>query len=101
MWGSHFEWQKVLVAIEWQAFCVVAKPGVAGKSSVMIVRRYSTYFEQLEKHVKDRYIEKLNYIGPEVVDPYAMSVPASPCSDSLPEVEYPDIYNCLSRVSCD
>ena len=78
-----------------QAFCVVAKPGVAGESSVMVVRSYSTYFEQLEKHVKDRYIEKLNYIGPEVDDPCAMPVPASPCSDSLPEAEYPDIYSYL------
>ena len=46
---------------------MVAKPGgVAGESSVMVVRSYSTYVEQLKKHVKDRYIEKLNYIGPEV-----------------------------------
>ena len=62
---------------------MIAKPGVAGESSVMVVRRYSTYCKKLEKH---RYIEKLNS---EVVDPYAMPVPASPCSDSLLEVDYP------------
>ena len=41
--------KKVLVAIEWQVFCVVAKPGVAGESLVMVVKKYCTYFEQLEK----------------------------------------------------
>ena len=47
MWESHFVWQKVLVTIEWQAFCVVAKPGVAEESSVVVARRYSTYFEHI------------------------------------------------------
>ena len=37
----------------------------------------------------------MNYIGPEVDDPYAIPVPATPCSDLLPEIEYPDIYNYL------
>ena len=85
---SHFEWQEVLAAIEWQAFLVVAKPGVAEESSDMAGRIYSTYIQQQEKCIKDGYTEKLNYVGPEVDL-------ATPCSDSLPEVEYPDIYNCL------
>ena len=40
-------------------------------------------------------MEKLNYIGAKVDDPYVQPIPAAPCSDLLPYVEYPDIYNYL------
>ena len=33
----------------------------------MAGRKFSEYYEQLDKYTKERYEEKLNYIGPEVV----------------------------------
>ena len=32
-------------------------------------RKFSEYYEQLDKYTKERYEEKLNYIGPEIDDP--------------------------------
>ena len=40
---------------------------------------------------QDRYEEKLNFIGP-VDDPYVLPIPASPCTELLPDVEYPVNY---------
>ena len=58
-------------------------------------RKFSEYYEQLDKYTKERYEEKLNYIGPEVDDPYILPIPAVSCSEFLADVEYPDIYNYL------
>ena len=38
----------------------------------------------------------MNFIGPEVDDPYVLPIPAALCSELLPDVEYPDIYPVLS-----
>ena len=61
----------------------------------MAGRKFSEYYDQLDKYTKERYEEKLNYIGPEVDDPYILPIPAVSCSEFLPDVEYPDIYNYL------
>ena len=36
----------------------------------MTGRKFSEYYEHLDKYTKERYKEKLNYIGPEVDDPF-------------------------------
>ena len=58
------------------------------------------YYEQLEKRTKDRYGEKLNFNGPgpEVDDPYVLPIPASPCIELLPDVEYP-IFTIICTLS--
>ena len=61
----------------------------------MAGRKYSEYYEQLEKCTKDKYEEKLNFTGPAVDDPYVLPIPASPCTELLQDVECPDIYNYL------
>ena len=33
-------------------------------------------------------IKKFSCIGPEVDDPYVLHIPAAPCSELLPDVEY-------------
>ena len=47
----------------------------------MAGRKFSEYYDQLDKYTKERYEEKLNYIGPEVDDPYILPIPAVSCSD--------------------
>ena len=59
----------------------------------MTSRQYSSYFDQLDSKAKARYEAKLDIIGPNFDDPYTLTAAAS--SDSMPEVEYPDIYNYL------
>ena len=69
----------------------------------MWLRKHSIWLEggtlhtlsSKKKTMKNRYTEKFNYLGLEVDDPYVMPTPVAPCSDLLPEVEYPDIYNYL------
>ena len=61
-----------------------------------MTRRLTTHgrkevFQILEKCTKDRYEEKFSCIRPEVDDPYVLHIPAAPCSELLPGVEYPDI----------
>ena len=53
----------------------------------MTSRQYSSYFDQLDSNTKARYKAKLDIIGPNFDDPY-----------SMPEVEYPDIYNYLANT---
>ena len=80
---------------EWQVFGQVSLLTSCiprSKKLDMTSRKYSEYFELQEKQVKERYVEKLNLIGPEVDDPYAMPDPAVLCTDAMPDVEYPDIY---------
>ena len=49
-------------------------------------------FQVLEKCTKDsRYEEKLSCIGPKVDNQYVLHIPAAPCSEILPDVEYSDI----------
>ena len=59
----------------------------------MTSRQYSSYFDQLGSKAKARYKAKLDIIGPNFDDSYTLTAAAS--SDSMPEVEYPDIYNYL------
>ena len=71
-----------------------------GNKPRMAERKYSEYYEQLEKCTNERYEETLNFIGPEVDDPYVLPIPASPCTELLPDVEYPGNY-ILTHQSCD
>ena len=59
----------------------------------MSSRKYSKYFFQLDDTAKERYIAKMNRIGPNVDDPHTQFSSATP--HAMPEVEYPDIYNYL------
>ena len=58
-------------------------------------RKFSEYYSQLEADAKKRYNEKLDIIG-QVDDPYifvsGLAITEAP---SIPDIEYPDIYNFL------
>lgn len=58
-------------------------------------RKFSEYYNQLEADAKKRYNEKLDIIG-QVDDPYifvsGLAITEAP---SIPDIEYPDIYNFL------
>ena len=85
----------------------VARPEVYSSVCLWRLKRYKknflgleiglsiSYFGQQEKCVKNRYIEKLDSIGPDVDEPYVIPIPTSPCLDPLPGIEYPNIYNYL------
>ena len=73
--------------IEWQAFWAIF---VVYDQEITTHGRKEV-FQILEKCTKDRYEEKFSCIGPEVDDPYVLHIPAAPCSELLPGVEYPDI----------
>lgn len=57
-------------------------------------RKYSDYYEQLETDVKKRYQEKLDSIGERVDDPYTFDSGPQGIG-TVPDIEYPDIYNFL------
>ena len=59
----------------------------------MTSTQYSCYFEQLDSKAKARYETRLDTIGLNFDTPYTLTALAS--SDSMPEVEYPDVYNYL------
>ena len=56
----------------------------------MSVRKYSEYYEGLEKGVQDRYKEKLDLVGETVDDPFTFDGCSS--MNAMPKVEFPDIY---------
>lgn len=59
-------------------------------------RKFSQYYAQLESHAKQRYKEKLDGIGRQVDDPYTFGTGLKITeAQSLPDIEYPDIYNFL------
>ncbi len=57
--------------------------------------KYSDYFSQLDESAKLRYSEKLNSIGLQVDDPYTYTTSRESFTetDTVPNIEYPDIYN--------
>ena len=65
----------------------------------MDTRKYSDYFMQQDKYIKQRYVEKLSCIGPLVDDPYVLPIPTVTHNYLMSEVEYPDIYNYLIFLS--
>ena len=59
-------------------------------------RKFSDYYIQLEVDAKKRYQEKLDSIAREVDDPYTFGTGLSITeAQSIPDIEYPDIYNFL------
>ena len=59
-------------------------------------RKFSQYYAQLEFDAKQRYKEKLDSIARQVDDPYTFSTGLKITeAQSLPDIEYPDIYNFL------
>ncbi len=61
---------------------------------VSVNPKYSDYFSQLDDSAKLRYSEKLNSIGLQVDDPYTYTSRESfTGTDTVPNIEYPDIYN--------
>ncbi len=57
----------------------------------MTSRKYSEYYEGLEKNVQDRYRLKLGLVGQNLHDPYTFE-PDPDSTDAMPEIEFPDIY---------
>lgn len=60
-----------------------------------MAKKFSQYIKGQDEAVKERYAEKLNFIGPTVDDPHLLPIPSNPCTDKSPKVEYPDVYHYL------
>ena len=77
------------------------KPGELHRSLFVVkpstLRKYSTYYDDLDSVAKRRHEEKLNMLPGSVDDPYVDQhfVPSHMVSHLWPEVQYPDIYNYL------
>lgn len=65
----------------------------------MASRKYSGYYEELEKEAKARYCEKLDRIGKEADDPYTLELQGIPESALMPDIQYPDVYNYLINTT--
>ena len=58
-------------------------------------RKFSQYFQELDDAAKKRYVQKINSISEKLDDPYTFSAPHLITPQTLPDIQYPDIYNYL------
>ena len=67
-------------------------------TEVAFVRSFSTEYQELGRQAKKRYREKLDLIDKGAPDPYAVAGElVEKFSDTLPKIEYADIYNYFSH----
>ena len=59
----------------------------------MTSRVYSQLYEGLSDEGKKRYRAKLDFVGPDVADPYTYECSTNADDNVFPEVEYPDLYH--------
>ena len=57
-------------------------------------RKYSKYYDELQRSVQEKYRMKLNHVQADMDDLYTFG-PGPGVTEAMPEVEYPDIYNYL------
>ena len=53
-------------------------------------RKYSKYYDELQRSVQEMYRMKLDHVQADMDDPYTFG--PGPVTEAMPEVEYPDIY---------
>ena len=58
-------------------------------------RKFSEYYFGLEEAAKRRYLQKLNSVSDKTDDPYTVSTEPLTVQSTLPDIQYPDIYNYL------
>ena len=58
-------------------------------------RKFSEYYYGLDEDAKKRYLMKLNSVSEETDDPYTFLSQPLTVSSTLPDIQYPDIYNYL------
>ena len=57
-------------------------------------RYYSDYYHQLQQDAKQKYNAKLDSVEVHIDDPYTFR-PENASNVSMPDIQYPDIYNYL------
>ena len=64
----------------------------------MTSRVYSLLYEGLSDEGKKKSRAKLDFVGPDVVDPYAVECSTNADDNVFPEVEYPNLYHYLVKA---